>query len=75
MTGGAKLELGGSNQALGGKLYAEPLAQQQQASTQVQHTVHELEPLTRYTMRVVAVNSIGRSRPSVALSLRTEEEG
>lgn len=26
-------------------------------------------------MRVVAVNSIGKSKPSVALSLRTEEEG
>jgi len=49
--------------------------QGQQVQVQVQHTVHELEPLTRYTMRVIAVNAVGRSRPSVALSLRTEEEG
>jgi hypothetical protein len=42
---------------------------------QVQHTVHDLEPLTTYSMRVIAVNAIGQSRPSVALSLRTEEEG
>lgn len=42
---------------------------------QVQHTVHELEPLTRYSVRVLAVNALGRSKPSVALSLRTSEEG
>lgn len=42
---------------------------------QIQHTVHDLEPMTTYTMRVVAVNALGQSRPSVALSLRTEEEG
>lgn len=41
----------------------------------LQHTVHDLEPLTRYSMRVIAVNALGPSRPSVALSLRTEEEG
>lgn len=46
-----------------------------QVQQQVQHTVHELDPLTRYSMRVTAVNALGRSRPSVALSLRTEEEG
>lgn len=45
------------------------------SGAQVQHTVHDLEPLTRYWMRVVAVNALGQSRPSVALSLRTEEEG
>lgn len=39
------------------------------------HTVHDLEPLARYSMRVIAVNAVGRSRPSVALTLRTEEEG
>lgn len=42
---------------------------------QIQHSIHNLEPLTRYSVRVVAVNSIGKSKPSVALSLRTEEEG
>lgn len=55
----------------------EAVAQQQTQGQQiqVQHTVHDLEPLARYSMRVVAVNSIGKSKPSVALSLRTEEEG
>lgn len=42
---------------------------------QIQHTIHDLEPLSTYSMRVIAVNAIGQSRPSVALSLRTEEEG
>ena len=42
---------------------------------QVQHNVHDLEPMTRYSMRVIAINALGASRPSVALSLRTEEEG
>lgn len=42
---------------------------------QLQHTVHELEPMTRYSMRVVAFNALGASRPSVSLALRTEEEG
>lgn len=41
----------------------------------IQHTVHELEPLTRYSMRIIAVNLLGQSRPSGALSLQTEEEG
>lgn len=48
---------------------------QSQQAQQIQHTIHELEPMTRYSMRIVAVNSIGRSRPSVALNLRTDEEG
>lgn len=51
------------------------VAQSQQQQQQLQHTVHELEPLTRYAMRVVAVNALGRSRPSGVLVLRTEEEG
>lgn len=42
---------------------------------QVQHSIHELEPMTRYSMRVLAINALGRGRPSVALSLRTDEEG
>lgn len=42
---------------------------------QISHTIHELEPLASYSIRVVAVNALGASRPSVALSLRTEEEG
>lgn len=46
-----------------------------QPGGQIQHTIHELEPMTRYSIRLIAVNSIGRSRPSVALSLKTEEEG
>lgn len=55
---------------------AEPLLPaEQELQNQVQHSVHELEPLTRYAVRVIAVNLVGRSRPSVALSLRTEEEG
>lgn len=41
----------------------------------VQHTVHDLEPLTRYLMRVLAVNSVDKSQPSAVLSVRTEEEG
>lgn len=49
-------------------------ASMQQQNT-IQHTIHELEPITRYSLRIVAVNSIGRSRPSVALSVRTDEEG
>lgn len=53
----------------------QPQQAQAQLQQQIQHTVHELEPLARYSMRVVAVNSVGNSKPSVALSLRTEEEG
>lgn len=49
----------------------QPTAIQQQ----VQHSLHDLEPLTRYSIRVIAVNSIGKSRPSISLSLKTEEEG
>lgn len=61
--------------AAGKQLYEPLLTAPDQPPQQVQHTVHELDPLTRYSMRVLAVNAIGRSRPSVALSLRTEEEG
>lgn len=42
---------------------------------QVHHTLHDLEPLTRYSIRVISVNAMGQSRPSVVLSLRTTEEG
>lgn len=56
-------------------LEAQQQQQQTQTQAQIQHTVHDLEPLARYSMRVVAVNSVGKSKPSVALSLRTEEEG
>lgn len=41
----------------------------------IQHTIHELEPMSRYSLRLVAVNAIGRSRPSIALNVRTDEEG
>lgn len=60
-TGVSGVQSGGNSIATGG--------------LQVQHTIHDLEPLAHYTMRVLAVNAIGQSRPSVALSLRTEEEG
>lgn len=52
-----------------------PLPMVQQPVQPVVHTVHDLEPMARYSMRVVAVNGVGRSRPSIALALRTEEEG
>lgn len=45
------------------------------SSAQVHHTLHDLEPLTRYSIRVISANALGQSRPSVALSLRTTEEG
>lgn len=41
----------------------------------VQHTLHELEPLTNYAIRVLAVNALGRSRASAPILVRTEEEG
>ena len=84
------MPLGAGPSAPSGQLLAEPpagslfgadapaqkqVAAEQQQQQQVQHSVHELEPLTRYSMRVIAVNALGLSRPSVALSLRTEEEG
>lgn len=70
--------LGADSAASSRELAGEPSmlpAGEQQLHNQVQHSVHELEPLTRYAVRVIAVNLVGRSRPSVALSLRTEEEG
>lgn len=39
------------------------------------HTLHDLEPLTKYAIRIVAVNAVGKSKPSFALNFRTEEEG
>lgn len=41
----------------------------------IQHTIHELEPMSRYSLRILALNAIGKSRASVALSVRTDEEG
>lgn len=41
----------------------------------IQHSIQSLQPLTRYSIRVSAINSIGKSSPSVALDIRTEEEG
>ncbi|KAG9508722.1 Down syndrome cell adhesion molecule-like protein, partial [Fragariocoptes setiger] len=53
-------------QSLGGSVLGEPLAPMALLSG--------LTPLTRYAIRVVAVNALGQSAPSATLILRTEEE-
>lgn len=37
--------------------------------------IPDLKPLTSYTLRVLAVNPLGQSEASAAVSVRTEEEG
>lgn len=42
---------------------------------QLQINVEDLQPVTEYSFRLHAENSVGRSMPSIPLTLTTESEG
>lgn len=42
---------------------------------QLQINVEELQPVTEYSFRLLAENAVGRSLPSIPLTLVTESEG